>query len=77
MAVAVSAWSEEMIHRLATCSMGSASARRCISAGSWMFCFCSGVSESAAQKRVFSRATSRSAAVSPKVWLVSAEAVFG
>mgnify|MGYP002653971246 CR=1 FL=1 len=51
---------EATIQRLATCSMGSSSARRSISALEFTECFCSAVSESGAQKRVFSSASSGS-----------------
>ena len=55
-----SSGSEATIQRLATCSMGSSSAAFSISSGSWMLVFCSAVSDSGAQNRVFSSASSGS-----------------
>src|SRR5215218_5882147 len=51
-----SSGSDATIQRLATCSMGSSSAAFSISIGSLMLCFCSAVSDSGAQNRVFSSA---------------------
>lgn len=55
-----SSGSEATIQRLATCSIGSASAAFSISIGSSMECFCSAVSDNGAQNRVFSSASSGS-----------------
>ena len=47
-----------MIHRCATCSIGSSSASRSISTELCTLCFCSAVSDSGAQNRQFSNARS-------------------
>ena len=52
-----SSGSEATIERLATCSIGNASAAFSISIRSSMLCFCSAVNDSGAQDLVFSRAS--------------------